>query len=279
MLIQAMQDSDAFGPAELRLRGLILKAPQLIPQMNLATLAQKASVSGPTVLRFCRKLGCNGFPDFKLRLAQELASEKPYVRGMIDFDDSINDVIAKLFGSTISNLMAVRAALDVGSVERAIQALARAHRIDFFAIGTSSIVAVDAQQKFMFLEVPAVFQCDAQLQLMSAAGLRSTDVAVCFSATGQMSHLVRCAEAATAAGATVISVTRSGTALAGASTITVGIDTVENVYLYSQMAMRLVHLAIVDVLATGVALRRGPGILERVRQMKSAIQDERISEG
>lgn len=68
MLIQAMQDSDAFGPAELRLRGLILKAPQLIPQMNLATLAQKASVSGPTVLRFCRKLGCNGFPDFKLRL-------------------------------------------------------------------------------------------------------------------------------------------------------------------------------------------------------------------
>jgi RpiR family carbohydrate utilization transcriptional regulator len=278
MLMEMMQESSAFGPAELRLVAFILKAPDLITQIPLATLAERAAVSGPTIIRLCRKLGCSGFPDFKIRLAQELASEKPYVHGTIDFSDSIQGIVAKLFGSTISNLIAIRGALDLGAVERAVTALAAAERIHFFAIGTSSTTAADAQKKFMFLEAPAIYHADAQLQLMSAAVLGPADAAVCLSATGQMSHVVRCAEAASAGGATVIGITRGGTALSRACTIAIPVDTIENVYLYSQVAARLVHLVVADVLATGVALQRGPGVAERVRRMKDAIRDERVPE-
>src|SRR5690606_5540208 len=136
----------------------------------------------------------------------------------------------------------------------------------------TSVVAMDAQQKFMFLGVPAVYQYDTQLQIMSASALRTTDVAVCFSYTGQKLDIVRCAETAVTAGATVIAVTRSDSALSSVVPLTIPVDVVENAYLYAPMATRLAQMLIVDVLATGVALRRGAGISERIRRMKEVVE-------
>jgi RpiR family carbohydrate utilization transcriptional regulator len=276
MLAKVLQ-SENLGPAERRLADFIARDPAGIVQMSLAALASQAGVSEPTVIRFCRRLGCNGFPDFRMRLAQELASGAPFVHSPIDFSDSLETVAHKLFGSSISNLQSVDAALDISKVQRAIDVISAAHRIDLFATGQTSVVAIDAQQKFMFLEMPAIYQHDTQLQIMSATALRSTDVALCFSYMGQKIDIVRCAEAARDAGATVIAVTRSESELARIANITIPVDVVEDAYLFSPMATRLAQLVIVDALATGVALRRGEGIALRIQKMKEAVEDRLIS--
>ncbi len=273
MLARVIESTDRLGPAERRLAEVIIRAPGEIAQLSLAALAARASVSEPTVIRFCRRLGCAGFPDFRLRLAQELASGTPYVHREVDFSDTLETVAEKIFGSSISNLQSVADGLNVQYLQRAIDLVTSAHRIQLFATGQTSVVAIDAQQKFMFVEIPAIYQQDTQLQLMSATTLRPTDVALCFSYTGQKMDIVRCAKAARAAGAAVVTVTRSGSALAAEATINIPIDVVENAYLYSPMATRLAQLVVVDVLATGVALRRGEAIVGRIRRMKETVQD------
>jgi DNA-binding MurR/RpiR family transcriptional regulator len=44
------------------------------------------------------------------------------------------------------------------------------------------------------------------------------------------------------------------------------------------MTTRLAHLAVVDILATALAVRRGPGISRRIQMMKEALLDKRIDQ-
>ncbi|KAA0971182.1 SIS domain-containing protein [Aureimonas fodinaquatilis] len=277
MLKELERKKSQFGPAELRLAEFTMTEPRLVTQLSLAALSQKVGVSEPTVIRFCRKLGCTGFPDFKLRLTEYLASGTPYVHQEVSLLDTISDICKKVLDSSISAIVTLSDTLDTASIERAIGALSHARRIDFFGTGPSSVIAYDAQQKFMFFDVPAVFHHDSHLQIMSAASLSSGDVAVCFSFTGQTVDIVSCATRARDAGATVVSVTRSDSALAQMSQISINVDTIENTFDYSPMTTRLAHLAVVDVLATAVAVRRGPGISDRIQNMKLALKDKRVA--
>jgi RpiR family transcriptional regulator, carbohydrate utilization regulator len=278
LLGQIARSVATLGPAEIRVAEVIQDDPHAVTQMSISTLAAKAEVSDPTVIRLCRKLGCNGFPDFKLRLAQCIVQGTPYVHREITEADSTKLMTGKIFGSTIATLTSVLEAFDVIAAEKAIQALARAHRVDFFGTGPSSIVARDAQQKFLHLDVPSVFQADTHMQIMSASTLSSTDVAVCFSYSGRTVDVVQCANIARKSGATVIGVTRSSSPLSQACTINICINTLENPSIFPAMTTRLAHLVVVDILSTGVTLRRGPGIADRLRLMKEAVADKRITD-
>ena len=66
--IRAMRDS--LRRSEQKVAIAVLEEPESATRISLAALAAVAEVSEPTVLRFVRALGCAGFADFKLELAQ-----------------------------------------------------------------------------------------------------------------------------------------------------------------------------------------------------------------
>jgi RpiR family carbohydrate utilization transcriptional regulator len=161
------------------------------------------------------------------------------------------------------------------SVERAIQALAEAgrsaHRIEFYGVGNSGIVAQDAQHKFFRLGVTAAAVSDGHVQVMSATMLKPGDCAVIISNSGRSRDLLDVAEIARKKGATVIVITASGSPLAreaqhGANHILLAADHPEDSDRYSPMVSRLLHLLIVDILTTGVALRLGSAKLRPLLQ-------------
>jgi RpiR family carbohydrate utilization transcriptional regulator len=268
------------SPSEARVAEVVLDAPDAVPRMNLAALAGRAGVSEPTVLRFCRSLGVEGFADFKLELARALsAGGAAYVHREIGFEDSIATVCAKVFQSSIAALTVVGQRLDPAVVARAIDILAAAPRGDCIAAGLSTIVAIDAQQKLMRLELHSSAHHDSHLQTLSAATLRPGDAALVFSYHGRAKDALRATRTARAAGAATIGVTRSGTPLALAVDLCIPVDTPEDTFVYSPMTTRLAHLAVLDVLATGVALRRGPAIAAHLERVKESMSDQWIVDG
>ncbi len=260
--------------SEQKVADFVLREASSIVRMNLATLAMQADVSQPTAIRFCRAVGCDGFPDLKICIAQALASGAPYVHGAIAEDDSLDLITDKVFGSSVETLQQLRGQLDMAAVTRAVDAIARANRIDLIGTGLSSVAAIDAHQKFMRLGVPTVFHPDSHLQRMSAATLKAGDVAVVFSYTGQLRDVARTTELARTQGATVIGLTRTGSAVAQLCTIMIAVDTLENTFVYAPMVTRLAHLVIVDLLATAVALRSGDAGIALIRRVKGAMRDE-----
>ena len=265
----------ALSRSEGRVAEIILDHPDAVPRMTLAALAERAGVSEPTVVRFCRSLGVEGYADFKLELARaRAAGGAAYLHREISFSDGVPTVCAKVFQSSINALAVVQESLDPEVVSRTIDILAAARRIDCVGVGLSAIVASDAQQKLMRLEVHCVAHHDAHLQTLSAATLRAGDVALLFSYTGRIKDVLRVARVAREAGAATVAVTRSGTPLAAAVDVAIPVDVPEDTFVYAPMTTRLAQLAVLDVLATGVALRRGPAIAAHLERVKETMSDQ-----
>ena len=177
---------------------------------------------------------------------------------------------------TIAALARVRNELDAAALDRAIALLANARTIEFYGAGNSGIIAADAQHKFFRLGVPTVAYADAHIHGMAATLLQPGDVVMAISNTGRTRDLLRSVECARQAGADVVGITASGSPLAKLSTVALCADVEEDPDVYSPMTSRIAHLAIIDVLAVGVALSRGPGLLARLEKAKQSLRERRV---
>ena len=210
-------------------------------------------------------------------MAQSLANGTPYVNSNVEPNDGVEDYANKIFEMTMASLDDARSNLDYHLIGRAVDALAQAKKIEFYGLGASASVAVDAQHKFFRLNTPVVAYTDIMMQRMSAAATGRGDVVVVISYTGRTIATVEAASLAKAAGATVIGITTPGSPLAKLCSITLGVETAEDTDVYTPAISRLVHLAIVDVLATGVTLRRGPDFLDHLKRVKDSLVESRFA--
>lgn len=264
--------------SEQKVADLIIDRPNAVINAPISTIAREADVSEPTVIRFCRAVGCTGFQDFKLRLAGSLASGIPYVYSGVEADDRTEDIASKVFDRAVATLIQVRNHLDTEKLQQAIDILADASRIEFYGHGASGIVAMDAQHKFFRLGVPTVAYSDPHTHSMSAAILPPGSVVVAISHTGRSVDLLRSAELALDAGARVISITAFGSPLAEKSTVALYADVSEDTDMFTPMISRIAHLTINDILAVGVALRRGPALTELLERTKRNLAEKRLQE-
>ncbi len=262
--------------AERKVAEVILDDPALVIRMPLAMMAERAGVSEPTVIRFCRAAGCAGYPELKLKLAQSLAAGTAFIHREVEPTDGLDTVVDKIFDSSMSTLARLKENLDRTALDRATTALVAAARVDCYGVGLSTIAAMDAHQKFMRLGVASTLCLDGHLQTMAACTLKPGDCALAFSYTGQIKDIIRTAEQARAQGAFVIGVTRAETTLARACSMTLAVDTIEDTFIYAPMTTRLAHLAVVDILATSVALRRGGDTAEEFQRIKDSLEDQRV---
>ncbi len=288
MLDRIRASIPALPPAEQRVAKLLLADPRSFATLPVVELAERSHVSKPTVVRFCRSVGYDGLADFKLKLAGSVNEGVPFVHRSVDDDDKAGDIVVKVIDNAVAAMLRYRNAAASQSVERAIAALAMAgssgQRIEFYGVGNSGIVAQDAQHKFFRLGVTAAAVSDGHVQVMSATMLRTGDCAVIISNSGRSKDLLDVADIARKKGATVITITASGSPLArevqGSSQhILLAADHPEDADRYSPMVSRLLHLLIIDILTTGVALRLGSDKLRPMLQaIKKNLRERRYAE-
>ena len=275
VLLDRIQASlPALAPAEQRVARLVLEDARSFATLPVSELARRAHVSKPTVVRFCRSIGYEGLADFKLKLAGSVSEGVPFVHRAVGEDDEPTEVLIKVVDNAVSALLKYRNAAASHAVERAVDALAGAcrdgRRIEFYGVGNSGIVAQDAQHKFFRLGVHAAALTDGHVQVMSATMLSPGDCAVIFSNSGRSRDLIDVAEIAHRKGATVLVVTASGSPLAALCQrpghVLLAADHPEDFDRYSPMVSRLIHLVIIDILTTAVALRLGSARLRPMLQ-------------
>ncbi|AET88562.1 MULTISPECIES: bifunctional transcriptional regulator/glucokinase [Caballeronia] len=273
------QMRDALTPAERRVADLALNHPRSIINDPIIDIARKADVSQPTVIRFCRSLGCQGLSDFKLKLATGLTGTIPVSHSQVHLGDTATDFGAKVLDNTVSAILQLREHLNFENVERAIDILNGARRIEFYGLGNSNIVAQDAHYKFFRFGIPTIAYGDLYMQAASAALLGKGDVIVAVSKSGRAPELLRVLEVAMQQGATVIAITSSNTPLAKRATVALETDHIEIRESQLSMISRILHLVIIDILAVGVAIRRaapkpGAKISEAVAKARQSGDDD-----
>ncbi len=256
ILGQIQRARAGLSPAERRVADHVLAHPRSMLNDPVAEIARAARVSQPTVIRFCRSMGCEGLSDFKLRLASGLSATVPLTHTQVTGDDSTLELGTKVLGNTASAILQVRDHLNRDSINRAIGLLTKARRVDCFAAGYASAAALDAQFKLLRLGLPSALYTEPRVQALAVQVLGPGDVALVISSGGRKPDLLAVADAAHARGASVIAITASQSPLARKADVALIVDHVEDAELHLPMVSRVLHLLMVDILAVGVALQR-----------------------
>jgi len=281
MLDRIKASLPSLAPAEQRVGKLVLQDPRAFANLPVTQLADRAHVSKPTVVRFCRSVGYDGLSDFKLKLAGSVSEGVPFIHRSVDSDDKTTDVMVKVIDNTVAAFLKYRNDASASALDQAVQALAQTHstgkRIEFYGVGNSGIVAQDAQHKFFRLGMNTIAYSDGHMQVMSASMLGQGDCVVVISNSGRTRDLMDACDIAKKRGATTIVITASGSPLATAGQIHLTADHPESYDRYSPMVSRLLHLLIIDILATTVALRIGETLQPALREMKNNLRNKRYT--
>ena len=281
MLDRIKASLPSLAPAEQRVGKLVLLDPRAFANLPVTQLAERAHVSKPTVVRFCRSVGYDGLSDFKLKLAGSVSEGVPFIHRSVDADDKTTDVMVKVIDNTVAAFLKYRNDASASALDQAVQALAQTHstgkRIEFYGVGNSGIVAQDAQHKFFRLGMNTIAYSDGHMQVMSASMLGQGDCVVVISNSGRTRDLMDACDIAKKRGATTIVITASGSPLATAGQIHLTADHPESYDRYSPMVSRLLHLLIIDILATTVALRIGETLQPALREMKNNLRNKRYT--
>lgn len=258
LLERIRQIRPKLSPAEGKVADLILRRSTEVAGLQLAHIAKQAEVSEPTVIRFCRALGYDGYRSFLLDLVAQTAGGRPtYDRDGIAPSDSLEQICDKIFSGALRVLQEVREEVDLTQMQRAIDLLAEARRVELFAFGGSVPTAVDAQHKLFRLQVSSTVYSDPHLQHMAAHSLKPGDLVMTFSNTGTTEALVRVVRLIRDQGLPIIALTPPNTPLAELATVELCVDTDEPGLLSLPLSTRLAWLTLVDVLVMGLAQRRG----------------------
>ncbi len=272
----------SLAPAEQRVAKLCLADPRAFTMLPVAQLADRAHVSKPTVVRFCRSVGYNGLSDFKQKLAGTVNEGVPFIHRSVDADDKTGDVLVKVIDNTVAAFLKYRNEASSNQIDKAVAALVAAFQtgrlVQFFGVGNSGVVAQDAQHKFFRLGLHSTAYSDGHMQVMSASILQKGDCVLIISNSGRTRDLMDACDIARKNGATTIVITASGSPLASAGHIHLSADHPEGFDRYSPMVSRLLHLLIIDVLATTVALRIGGTIVQpMLSRMKDNLRSKRYT--
>lgn len=265
------------SPAERQVAEAVLADPEAAMRGTVATLARSAGVSDPTVIRFCRALGLDGFPGLRIALAQATAQPvAPRVHRQVAPGQPIGLAAEAVLDGAVAELERLRASLDRSAIEAAALALVRAARIEIWGFGASAAVAEDAAHKLFRVGRGVIARSDPHMQAMAAATLDGNAVVLAISHTGRSRELIENVALAAGNGAVVIALTAAGSPLAAHAAILLAASVDEDTSVFTPMLSRLVHLVLVDMLAVGAALLSPPAVSDRLARMKAALADRRV---
>ncbi|MBO0430771.1 MurR/RpiR family transcriptional regulator [Enterococcus sp. DIV0660C] len=197
-----------FSPKEQAIADYVLENSSKVAHSSISDLANELGIADSTFFQFTKKLGYNGFKDFKMAmLIQENDFSAIAIHENIDQNDTELTMAQKVFDSNITTLNDTQILLRQEDLKKAVDLINNSDRLFFFGVGGSEIVATDAYHKFLRSPISVFHSTDYHIQLMEASLLTPTDCAILISHTGQSKETIRLAETVKATGAKVIVVT------------------------------------------------------------------------
>jgi len=176
---------------------------------SITAVAQKASVSTPTVARMVQKIGFKGFPEFQAALRDEVEAtiSDPIAKHDTWADQAPNEhIVNKFTEAVIDNIRHSLGQLDIETFEKSCGLLADTNRSLFVVGGRITRAMAD----YFFLHMQVLRKDVTHIQSISNAwphyllDIKKDDVIVIFDVRRYENSTLKLAEMAAEAGATII---------------------------------------------------------------------------
>lgn len=256
---------------EKRIAQFILDDVEAATTLPIAEMARLTGTSQASITRFARAIGCKDVRELKVKLAQSLAVGQRFILDVPDLEG-----VQGIYETIINVLEINRRALDPESLKMAVEWLSGARQILAIGMGGgSTICAQEVQFRLFRLGLPVVSQSDGLLVRMMCSSVAANDVVLALSLGGYTQEVVESAAIARQYGAKVIAITPNATPLASNADVVLPLVVRENDYIFKPSTSRYAMLAMVDVLATELAMIDKAQTKNRLRRIKLALDSHR----
>lgn len=255
-LLKLKEAMDDLKPSELKIARYLINYTEEAVGISIGELAERSGGSKAAVVRLCKTLGFSGYRDLAIELAAELASRQTRESEYTDIrpGDKLDTIIKNVGHNNRQSIEDTLLILDHGEVKKAVNAVRKAKRINFYGVGASGIVAVDGSQKFMRIRKCSEAYTDPHLQATAAANLMKGDVAVVISYSGETRDIIESMRIAKQSGATIIAITKFGRSTLGEEAdIKLFLSSPEITMRSGAMGSRIAQLTMIDIVFSGVA--------------------------
>lgn len=232
---------------------------------SIVDMARHSGVSIGSVGQFCRAVGFSGFSDFRIALAQDIASHSLDICESINFKDDLTTIIDKVFSINVQSLYDTRDIVDNENLILAARWLAKAKRIYFYGVGGSAVIALDGQLYFSHLGIITQAINDVAVQITSASTLTKHDVAVGISQSGRTRGVLDALSVAKESGAKTIGITnyrKSGITRIADICLYTSFGPKEKGLKSASISSRVAQMVIIEALYVLAAKVRGRGNLQ-----------------
>lgn len=259
-------------PAAQAIARIILADPRVVVRSTITEFSAVSGTSEATIVRTARALGFAGYSQMRFALAAAVAKEpERLVPGDLGPDDPLTDVISKVARAESEALSDTAAQLDPEPLGEIVTAIAGARRVDVYGVAASGLVATDMSQKLLRIGLSSHPFSDAHMALTSAALLRTGDVVVAISCSGETPDVLDPARTAAEAGALLVAITNNPrSSLAGLADYTLVSAGRETAFRPGALASRISQLLIVDCIFVGLAQRTYETADAAIRATKEA---------
>lgn len=262
---------------ERKVAEYVLDHPEEVVRLAISDLAQAAQVSDATIFRFCRKVGARGYQDFKILLAQELSSTPVLVYRAIAPNDSLGEMVEKVIAAGLKALQDTWQALDLKQLDRTLEVILAANKVDIYGAGGSGLTARELHGKLLQLGLNARVYQDTETQMISAALLEEGDAAIGISYSGRLRETVESLALARTRGATTMAITNHpGTPITQVADLVLLTAAPHQSSRGDPLSARVAQLALVDVLYQGAILKRYHASQVRLKQITELVHRRRL---
>lgn len=184
----------SFNELETAVYQYVSKNGNKVMYMRIRELAAETHVSTATILRFCRKAGCDGFSEFKVRLKLHLKEHESFE--LKSMHHSVTEFFERTLNGPIENQIAEAARIMLNS-----------DSIIFIGIGSSGILAEYGARYFSSLGKLSLYIKDPHYPIHTKFLQNSATIVL--SVSGENDYTVRHTHQLREAGSTIISITNN----------------------------------------------------------------------
>ncbi len=257
-----------FTKQEKKLADFLLKNINEASVLTISELSKESGVSCSTINRFAITLGYKGFKEFIRDMYHE-ANSLPVQENVYEINhenplnmdiDTVIKVVCNLNIESIRNSLMM---IEETKVLKAIEAIHKAPRVVVYALSGSVAPALDLKFKFQRLGINCEVYDNPHSLILSATTLKSKDVVIALSYTGETKEILDALKYVKENGAKIIGITMVGNnSLSKICDICIEHSSVDKGLRTYSTRSRVVQENIIDILYIGLCTKR-KGFLER----------------
>lgn len=272
-LVMLTEMLPSLPPSERKIAIYILDNPREAISLTAMELGKRSSTSGAAVIRLCKSLNLKGLQDLKMRVAGDLQKKTNQGFRDIEPNEPLLSIIDKMINNSIQTIRETAEMLYMDELEKAIEVLRDARNIHFIGVGASSVIAQDAQQKFLRIDCSAYAFPDMHIATTLVANATKEDVVVAISFNGETLEVARVLELAKKNNVRTISLTKYGSSLISkhADINLFTSATREPTFRSGATSSRIGQLQVIDILFMGVASSHYDETVKHLDETREAI--------